>query len=198
MCIHTHTHACAWSFSHIRLSATPWTIAAGLLCPWEFSRQEYWSSLPWPPPGDFPNPEIEPRSPTLQADSLPSQPPGKPIHTHTHTCIDWCTYPLVPTQSYVQRKKIIPKIQCPLKKSSGLTVDVFGNPIYASKCHLDKTYNVSVTGKVPLRAFPNSHSPETSYFLSSITADEFSLSSELKWVEKCSMFSYVSGFLYST
>ena len=43
----------------------------------EFSRQEYWSALPRPPPGDLPNPGIEPRSPALQADSLPSQPPGK-------------------------------------------------------------------------------------------------------------------------
>ena len=55
--------------------------------------------------------------------------------------------------------------------------------------HLNKTYNVSVTGKVLLSAFPNSHSPETSYFLSSITADEFSLSLEFKWVGKGSMFS---------
>ena len=46
--------------------------------PWEFSRQEYWSGLPCLPPGDLPNPGIKPRSPTLQADSLPSEPPGKP------------------------------------------------------------------------------------------------------------------------
>ena len=45
----------------------------------EFSRQEYWSGLPFPSPGDLPDPGIEPRSPTLQADSLPSEPPGKPI-----------------------------------------------------------------------------------------------------------------------
>ena len=48
------------------------------LCPWGFSRQVY---LPWPPPGDLPNPEIKPRSPALQADSLPSQPPVKPRNT---------------------------------------------------------------------------------------------------------------------
>ena len=39
-------------------------------------RQEYWSGLPFPSPGDLPNPGIEPRSPTLQADNLPSEPPG--------------------------------------------------------------------------------------------------------------------------
>ena len=44
---------------------------ARLLCPWGFSRQEYWSELPCPPPGDLPNPGMEPRSPTLQVDSLP-------------------------------------------------------------------------------------------------------------------------------
>ena len=52
-----------------------------LLCPWGFSRQEYWSGLSYPPPGDLPNPGIEPRSPTLQADSLPAEPLGKPKNT---------------------------------------------------------------------------------------------------------------------
>ena len=48
---------------------------ARLLCPWGFSRPEYWSGLPCPPPVDLPNPRINPRS-GLQADSLPSEPPG--------------------------------------------------------------------------------------------------------------------------
>ena len=43
----------------------------------EFSRQEYWCGYPFPSPGDLPDPEIEPGSPSLQADSLPSEPPGK-------------------------------------------------------------------------------------------------------------------------
>ena len=50
---------------------------ARLLCPWGFSRQEYWSGLPCPLPGDRPNPGMEPRSPALQVDFLPSEPPGK-------------------------------------------------------------------------------------------------------------------------
>ena len=54
---------------------------ARLLCPQGFSRQEYWSRLPCPPPEDFPNPEIEPRPPVLQVDSLPTELPGKPKHT---------------------------------------------------------------------------------------------------------------------
>ena len=44
----------------------------------ELSRQEYWSGLPFPSPGDLPDTGIEPRSPALQADTLPSEPPGKP------------------------------------------------------------------------------------------------------------------------
>ena len=51
---------------------------AKFLCPWGFSRQEYWSGFPYPPPRDLPNPGIEPRSPALQADSFHSKLSGKP------------------------------------------------------------------------------------------------------------------------
>ena len=56
-----------------------WTVARPATLSMELSRQEYWSGLPCPPPGDLPNPVIEPRSPTLQVNSLPSEPPGKPM-----------------------------------------------------------------------------------------------------------------------
>ena len=56
---------------------TPWTVAHLAPLSMGFSRQEYWSGLPCPPPGDLPNPGIELRSPALQADSLTSEPPGK-------------------------------------------------------------------------------------------------------------------------
>ena len=49
----------------------------------EFSRQEYWSGLPFPFPGDLPDPGIEPRSPALQADALLSEPPERPLYTYT-------------------------------------------------------------------------------------------------------------------
>ena len=52
---------------------TPWTVPARLLCPWGFSRQEYWSGLPFPSPGDLPHPGIKPEFPALQADSLPTE-----------------------------------------------------------------------------------------------------------------------------
>ena len=64
--------------SCVRLFATPWTVAHQAPLSMGFSRQGYWSGLPFPSPGDLPNPGIEPRSPALQADSLPSEPPGKP------------------------------------------------------------------------------------------------------------------------
>ena len=57
----------------------PWTVARWAPLSVGFSRQEYWSGLPIPSPKDFPNPGIEPRSPALQAYSLPSEPPGKPL-----------------------------------------------------------------------------------------------------------------------
>ena len=59
----------------------PWTVAHQAPPSMGFSRQEYWSGLPFPSPGDFPDPGIEPRSPTLQADPLTSAPPGKPKDT---------------------------------------------------------------------------------------------------------------------
>ena len=58
---------------------TPWTVACQALLSMEFSRQEYWSGLPFPSAGDLPNPEIELGSPALQADSLPAELPGKPF-----------------------------------------------------------------------------------------------------------------------
>ena len=64
--------------SHVRLFETPWTVAHQAPLSIEFSRQEYWSGLPFPSLWDLPNPGIEPRSPALQADSFPSEPPGKP------------------------------------------------------------------------------------------------------------------------
>ena len=50
-----------------------------LFCPWDFPWQEYWSGLPFPSPGDLPDPAIKPSSPALQADALPSEPPGKAV-----------------------------------------------------------------------------------------------------------------------
>ena len=62
------------SLSRVQLFATPWPVARQAPPSMGFSRQEYWSGLPFPPPGDLPDPGIEPKSSTLQAGSLPSEP----------------------------------------------------------------------------------------------------------------------------
>ena len=83
VCIHTHTYICIymnvcmkWSRSVVSDSATPWTVAYQAPPSMGFSKQEYWSGLPFSSPGDLPDPGIEPRSPSFQADALTSEPPG--------------------------------------------------------------------------------------------------------------------------
>ena len=107
--------ACELScFSRVPLFAIPWTVAHQAPLSVGISRQEYWSGLPFPSPGDLPDPGIEPSSPALQADSLPSEPPGKPHRTlgglksvgnhskgplklfqlDVHPCFPPCTHPV--------------------------------------------------------------------------------------------------------
>ena len=71
------------SFSRALLFVTPWTVAYQAPPSMGFSRQEYWSGLPFPSPGDLPDPGIEPRSPAFQADALTSEPPEKPLSPYT-------------------------------------------------------------------------------------------------------------------
>ena len=74
--------ACVLSrFSCTQRFVTPWTVAHQAPLFMGFSKQEHWSGLPFPPPGGLPNPDIQPRSPALQADALTSEPPGKPHFT---------------------------------------------------------------------------------------------------------------------
>ena len=68
------------SLSRVQLFATPWTVAHQAPLSMGFSRQGYWSGLPFPSPGNLPHPGVEPRSPTWQADALTSEPPGKLNH----------------------------------------------------------------------------------------------------------------------
>ena len=80
------------SLSRVQLFATPWTVAYQAPQYMEFSRQEYWSGLPFPSPGDLPNPRIEPGSPALQTDALPSEAhiyiyTHIYIHTHMYVCM---------------------------------------------------------------------------------------------------------------
>ena len=65
--------------SYVQLFATTWTVAWQALLSMGFSRQKSWGGLSFPSPGDLPDPGFEPRPPALQADSLLSEPPGKPL-----------------------------------------------------------------------------------------------------------------------
>ena len=80
---HAHTNWKWKVLSHVRLFATPWTIQA-----MKFSRPEYWNGEPFPSPGDLPKSGTEPRSPSLQANSLPAEPQGS--HTHSRQILKKC------------------------------------------------------------------------------------------------------------
>ena len=79
LCVYIHIYVCYTQLlSRVQLFATPWTVAHQAPLSMGFSRQEYWSGLPFLSPGDLPDPGIESRSSTLQAHSLLSELPGKP------------------------------------------------------------------------------------------------------------------------
>ena len=81
---------CVKWLSPIPPFVTPWTVACQASLFMGFSRQEYWSGLPFPSPGDLPNPGIEPGSPPLQADALSSEPLGKHRSEVTQSCPTPC------------------------------------------------------------------------------------------------------------
>ena len=83
VCVCVYVHAFAQSFSHIRLLATPWTIAYQASLSMGFPRQEYWSGLPLPSPGDLPDPGIKPVSPASACGFFTTEPPGKPFNVST-------------------------------------------------------------------------------------------------------------------
>ena len=80
-CVHITSLCIMCSVAQSCLSLCSRTVACQASLAMKFSRQEYWSRLPFPSPGDLPNPGIEPGSPALQADSLPAEPPRKPKNT---------------------------------------------------------------------------------------------------------------------
>ena len=86
-------HCMCGSHSAVSDFATPWTVSPQTPVSMEFSRQEYWSGLPFLSPGDLPNPEIKPWSLALQADSLASEPPGEPLF-HSVPALNRKSYPI--------------------------------------------------------------------------------------------------------
>ena len=90
---HTHTHTRAYvlsCFSHVWLCGTLWTVACQTPLPMGFPRQEYWSGLPFPSPGDLSHPGIKPLSPVLQEDSFTAEPPRK-FQLYNTPCITYNT-----------------------------------------------------------------------------------------------------------
>ena len=79
------------SLSHVWFFATPWTSPGS---PWNSPGQNNWSGQRFPSPRDLPNPGIEPRSRTLQVESLPSEPPGK-FYVHSTPPFRWVTFPVL-------------------------------------------------------------------------------------------------------
>ena len=124
-----------------------------------FSRQEYWSGLPFPSPEDLPNPGIEPRSATLQGDSLPAKPPGKPIKwssvQFSHSVV---SDSLQPHESQHARPP------CPLP-----TPGVYPNPCPSSRwCH--PTISTSV---VPFSSCPQSFPASGSFPMSQLFTSDW-------------------------
>ena len=114
------------SFSHIQLFVTPWTIACQAPLSMGFSRQEYWRGLPFPSPGDLPNPGIEFRSPIRQVDPLPSEPPG-------YLTAIYSTSPIfsVPMENFdrkilVYKGIVILQVMCPILNSMSLSPRSWG------------------------------------------------------------------------
>ena len=122
----------------------------------EFSKQEYWSGWPFPSPGDLPNQGIEPGSPALQANSLPSEPPGTP-YEFSHTTSQFPQDPFVKSHSFSTSLK---GYLC--HKSSVLETQVFPGshpaPLHvplitaSAMLHTDKTASppFSVTARNPI------------------------------------------------
>ena len=95
----THLHLCvhrmltAQLLSHVRLYATPWNVAHQAPLSMEFSRQEYWSGLPFPSPGDLLPPGIEPASPALAGRFFTTEPPEKPLLLSHFSRVRLCATP---------------------------------------------------------------------------------------------------------
>ena len=89
---------CAQSFSRVQLFVNPWTVAHQATLSMEFPRQEYWSGLPFSPPGDLPDPGIKPMSSALAGEFFTTEPPGKPLAVWLPTSIRYSLLVLLSTK----------------------------------------------------------------------------------------------------
>ena len=137
---------------------------ARLLCPWGFSRQKYWSGLPVPSPGHLPNPEIKPRSPALQADSLPTATREAQLRCCVTSQFLWLFHwQLCVSNHYFFESKTTSHVLIKKKKNSVATLLFFSQSLNVS--YLD-----SLTGAYPLLILPFSFSDAQiwSYFLTNL------------------------------
>ena len=103
--------------SRVQLFTTPWTVACQTPLSMGFSRHEYWSGLLCLSPGDLPDPGIKPRSPAPQADSLPSEPPGKPFSS---VCVTSYKEPKTSAEKYPLANGRILESTCGHQRHVGL------------------------------------------------------------------------------
>ena len=128
--------------SHVWLFVTPWTVACQAPLSLEFSRQEYFSGLPLPPPGDLSDPVIKPMSsvsPALQVDSSPAEPSGKP-HIITQSCLTLCDpMDCSPPGSYVPgilQARILEWVDIPFSRGSSQRRDQTQVSCIAGRCFM--------------------------------------------------------------
>ena len=144
--------------SHVQLFVTPWTVAYQAPQSMEFSRQENWSGLSFPSPGDLSNPGIEPGSPALQADALTSEPPGKPLcilksqfSSVSQSCLTLCDPMYCTTPGFPVHHEL---------------------PVYPNSCPLSRWWHLTITSSVVpfsscLQSFPGSGSFQMSQLFAS-------------------------------
>ena len=104
--------------SCVRFFATPWNVAHQASPSMEFSRQECWSGLPFPSPGDLPDPGIKSGSPTLQADTLLSEPSGNPKKVKVTQSCQTCCDPMDYTVHGILQARILEWVAFPFSRGS--------------------------------------------------------------------------------
>ena len=107
---------CASSLNHIQLFVAPRTVAHQVPLSMAILPQECWSASPCPPPGDLPSGGIEPRSPTLQVDSLLSEPPGKPWWSRDLTEVKSHRRPVSETTGQRRKRTSPERENCPAER----------------------------------------------------------------------------------
>ena len=135
------------SLSRVWLFATPWTVAYQAPPSMGFSKQEYWSGLPFPSPGDLSDPGIEPGFPALQANALTSEPPGKP-QWKTKGAYIWVSFRLE-----LQMPTALDLCQCT------------DHTCFSTPCHWSKGLGAWKRGKNPLKG------DRASFFSGNLKAD---------------------------